>query len=240
MRDRGAGRYNYGRHAGVLVPLDTQQCWNQPRLPVIGMHNVRVESESAGDFQHRPAEEDKAFTVVPEVAIPVEVQAGSVEVIGLIDQVDRHRRAGQRCLPDLSLHVLLADGNGEFQVHGLQVGGRLQLRQFARVVGRDQRHFMPGGGQRFGQRRGNVGQATRLGVGDCFRTGDDNPHRRNHFHEREDEPAITTRTHRGGGAGGGRRSHRRQSGIPRSAAVLIVTTPKISTIVASGSHAYRS
>ena len=90
-------RENAGRLRKTWFPpvFNLSQCRDQSRLPVVGMENVRIQTQNSGRFHHRPTEENKSLAVIPKVLIILDVQPGPVKVNGLIDQVNLNVRAGQ-------------------------------------------------------------------------------------------------------------------------------------------------
>src|SRR5207248_189328 len=89
-----------GENGRDLPPLGEKK-WNQARVPIIGVNNVRPPFSAVlvGDLRRDMIEEGKTQGVVlPLFAMLVLIgPARSIEKIGTIDQPNRHLRLGQAC-----------------------------------------------------------------------------------------------------------------------------------------------
>ena len=93
--------------------FDLQVGRNQAGLPVVGVQHVDVQVQQADGLQHGAAEEDEPLAVVDVVLAVDAVELVAVEVLVLLDQIDRHLAAGHRAPEQMAGDHLAADGHDE-------------------------------------------------------------------------------------------------------------------------------
>ena len=138
---------------------ELQEDIDQPRMPIIGMENIRPKINGRQERQDGPAEESKALRVV---IVPVAAVPG--EIFFIVDEVPRDAALFQLFYPQ----VLLSPGHGN--LHPADDFHLLPVRRRDAGIFRqddpDINAFIP---QRLGQRTGHVGQSASLDEGDRFR-----------------------------------------------------------------------
>ena len=90
-------------------------------------------------LEHGPVEEDESLAVVVIILAVAAVETVSIEVAGLIDQVDLDARARQRALENASLDFLRADGDLERDSRVAEIGTP-QARRSDMRAGKRQRY----------------------------------------------------------------------------------------------------
>ena len=142
------------------VVLDLQIGRRQARLPVVGVQHVDVQVQQPNGLQNGAAEEHEPLAVVDVVLAVDAVKLVAVEVLVLLDQIDRRLSVGHGARQQMAGDRLAADRHDEIDsqrldplsaVAGLPVGGQ------------DHRRLMAEPGQLDRQRPADVGQSARLG-----------------------------------------------------------------------------
>ena len=98
------------RHA---VILDLQIGRDQARLPVVDVQHVDRQVQQPDRLEHGAAEEDEPLAVVDVVLAVDAVELIAVEILVLLDEVDRHGAAGQVAAGEVAGDHLAADGHDE-------------------------------------------------------------------------------------------------------------------------------
>ena len=117
--------------------LDFQVGRNQAGLPIVGMQHVDVQVEQPNCLEDRAAEEDKPLAIVDVVLAVGPVEFVAIEVLILLDQVDRHVATRQRALKQMAGDHLAADRYDEIDpgpldglssISGFSIGRHDQYR----------------------------------------------------------------------------------------------------------------
>ena len=137
------------------------------------MQHVDLQVQQPDGLQHGAAEEDEPLAVVDVVLAVDAVQLVAVEVLVLLDQVDRHLAAGHGAAQQMAGDHLAADGNDEVDPQRLD---RLAAIAGLAVGGQDHRRLMAQPGQLDRQRPADVGQSAGLGKRHRFARGQQDVH----------------------------------------------------------------
>ena len=114
--EEGAG----GGEAGVVTKDGAEKDRQESALPVIAVNDIRDKIEPLAEFQRRVAEEAEAFGVVGKVAGRRTIEAVTIEVTGMIKEIDGnpsylplpHVRLLDKT-PDRHLDADAGDGQGK-------------------------------------------------------------------------------------------------------------------------------
>ena len=83
-------------YRGMPAVFDLQIGRHQAGLPVVGVQHVDRQVQQADGLQHGPAEKDEPLAIVDVVLAVDAVELVAIEVLVLLDEIDRHLAAGQR------------------------------------------------------------------------------------------------------------------------------------------------
>ena len=153
--------------------LDLQIRGDQARLPVVDVQHVDLQVQEADGFQHGAAEEHEPLAVVDVVLAIDAVKLIAIEILVLLDQVDRHGVAGHVAAGQVAGDHLAADGHDE--VDSQRFDGQAAIMHLA--IGRqNDGRLVSHPRQLDGQRAGHVGQTPGFGKGNRFTCGQEDIH----------------------------------------------------------------
>ena len=148
-----------------VVVLDLEIGRHQTALPIVRMDDVDVEVQQPDRLQHGAAEKDEPLAVV-DIILPIgPVELVAVEVLVLLDQVDRHVTARQIAAGEMPRDHFAADGHDKVDPEGFD---RLPTIAGLTITWQYDCNLMAQPGQLDGQSTAHVGQTAGLGKGNRF------------------------------------------------------------------------
>ena len=163
-----------GEHRGdLLVPRnagvdDLQVGRHQPGLPVVGVQHVDGQVQQADGLQDGAREKDEAFAIIDIILAVGAVELIAVEVLVLVDEIDRDLAAGHGAPREVPADHLAADGHDEIEAQRLD---RLAAVAGLPIGGHDHGGLVPQPRQLDGQGAAHVGQSAGFRKRDRFARG---------------------------------------------------------------------
>ena len=105
--------------AGIAGIFGLQIRRDQTRLPIVGVEYVNVKIEKSYRFHRRPAQENEPLAVVDVIFSLGRIELIAIEILILLDQIDRYIAVGHLALQKMTGHHFAADRNDEINAHRL-------------------------------------------------------------------------------------------------------------------------